>query len=155
MYFRTLGRITAPETIAVGGAIREVGGLRRLYGPARWRNRKGVAQVELPDGEVRLAEVHGYEATAIGRREFKITRYRDSRARHMTRQRLVLCLRNDGSEVSLERRKIYQVVPDRDATAHRQLRVVDESGEDYLYPASCFAPIALPRALRRATLAAV
>ncbi len=73
----------------------------------------------------------------------------------MTRQRLVLCLRNDGSEVSLERRKIYQVVPDRDATAHRQLRVVDESGEDYLYPASFFAPIALPQALRRAVLAAV
>ena len=73
----------------------------------------------------------------------------------MTRQRLVLCLRNDGYEVSLERRKIYQVVPDRDATAHRQLRVVDESGEDYLYPASFFAPIALPQALRRAVLAAV
>ena len=76
-------------------------------------------------------------------------------ARHMTRRKLVLCLRNDGYEVSLERRKIYQVVPDRDAVAHHQLRVVDESGEDYLYPASFFAPIALPLALRRAVLAAV
>jgi len=73
----------------------------------------------------------------------------------MTRRRLVLCLRNDGYEVSLERRKIYQVVPDRDAGIHRQLRVVDESGEDYLYPAEFFAPIALPLALRRAVLAAV
>jgi hypothetical protein len=73
----------------------------------------------------------------------------------MTRRRLVLCLRNDGYEVSLERRKIYQVVPDRDAGIHRQLRVVDESGEDYLYPAAFFAPIALPLALRRAVLAAV
>ncbi len=73
----------------------------------------------------------------------------------MTRRRLVLCLRNDGYEVSLERRKIYQVVPDRDAASHRQLRVVDESGEDYLYPAAFFAPIALPLALRRAVLAAV
>jgi hypothetical protein len=59
----------------------------------------------------------------------------------MTRRKLVLCLRNDGYEVSLERRKIYQVVPDRDAVAHHQLRVVD--------PASFFAPIALPLALRR------
>jgi hypothetical protein len=73
----------------------------------------------------------------------------------VTRRRLVLCLRNDGYEVSLERRKIYQVVPDRDAGIHRQLRVVDESGEDYLYPAEFFAPIALPLALRRAVLAAV
>lgn len=73
----------------------------------------------------------------------------------MTRRRLVLCLRNDGYEVSLERRKIYQVVPDRDAAIHHQMRVVDESGEDYLYPAAFFAPIALPPALRRAVLAAV
>jgi len=73
----------------------------------------------------------------------------------MTKRRLVLCLRNDGYEVSLERRKIYQVVPDRDAATHHQLRVVDESGEDYLYPAAFFAAIALPVALRRAVLAAV
>jgi hypothetical protein len=73
----------------------------------------------------------------------------------MNRRKLVLCLRNDGYEVSLERRKIYQVVPDREGTAHGQLRVVDESGEDYLYPATFFAPIALPQALRRAVLAAV
>ena len=73
----------------------------------------------------------------------------------MTRRKLVLCLRNEGYEVSLERRKIYQVVPDRGAVAQHQLRVVDESGEDYLYPASFFAPIALPPALRRAVLAAV
>lgn len=66
---------------------------------------------------------------------------------------LFLCLRNAGYEVSLERRKIYQVIPDRDAIAHRQLRVIDESGEDYLYPANFFAPVKLPTALRRAVLA--
>jgi hypothetical protein len=57
-----------------------------------------------------------------------------------TKRRLVLCLRNKGYEVSLERRKIYQVLPDRDAATHGQLRVIDESGEDYLYPAAFFAP---------------
>ena len=67
---------------------------------------------------------------------------------------LALCLRNKGYEVSLERRKIYQVIPDRDATKHGQLRVIDESGEDYLYPATFFALINLPRTLRRRVLAA-
>lgn len=72
-----------------------------------------------------------------------------------TRRSLVVCVRNDGYEVSLERRKIYQALPDRDAAKHRQIRVIDESGEDYLYPATFFAPITLPRPLRRAVLAAV
>jgi hypothetical protein len=72
-----------------------------------------------------------------------------------TRRNLVLCLRNDGYEASLERRKIYPALPDRDAAKHRQIRVIDESGEDYLYPASFFAPIKLPRTLRRAVLTAV
>jgi len=71
-----------------------------------------------------------------------------------TRQQLALCLRNKGYEVSLERRKIYQVLPDRDAAAHGQLRVIDESGEDYLYPATFFVLIKLPRTVRRAVLAA-
>jgi len=71
-----------------------------------------------------------------------------------TRRSLVLCLRNDGYEVSLERRKIYPALPDRDAAKHGQIRVIDESGEDYLYPAKFFAPIKLPRMLRRAVLTA-
>jgi hypothetical protein len=69
-------------------------------------------------------------------------------------RQLALCLRNKGYEVSLERRKIYQVLPDRDAAAHGQLRVIDESGEDYLYPAKFFALFKLPRTIRRAVLAA-
>ncbi len=72
-----------------------------------------------------------------------------------TRRNLLLCVRNDGYEASLERRKIYQALPDRDAAKHQQVRVVDESGEDYLYPATFFAPIKLPRSLRKAVLAAV
>jgi hypothetical protein len=71
------------------------------------------------------------------------------------RRRFLVCLRNEGYEVSLERRKIYESVPDAEASKHWQVRVVDESGEDYLYPAEYFAPIELPQALRRAVLAAV
>lgn len=72
-----------------------------------------------------------------------------------SRRRLVLCLRNTGYEVSLERRKIYATIPDPDAAKHRQIRVIDESGDDYVYPAAYFAPIELPQAIRRAVLAAV
>ena len=73
----------------------------------------------------------------------------------MKAKQFVVCLKNDGYDVSLERRKIYQVVPDPEAAKHRQIRVIDESGEDYLYPQNFFAPIELPRPIRRAVLAAV
>lgn len=77
MYFRILGGLSDVQTIATGTAIRELPRLRRRYGRGRWRKRKGTTQVELPGGVIRLAEVHWYEATGIGRREFKIKRYLD------------------------------------------------------------------------------
>ncbi|MDZ4858468.1 MAG: hypothetical protein SGI88_05755 [Candidatus Hydrogenedentes bacterium] len=66
----------------------------------------------------------------------------------------VVCLKNKGYEVSLETRKIYRMVPDPDAAKHKQLRVIDESGDDYLYPARFFSVIELPQLLRKAVLAA-
>jgi hypothetical protein len=77
VYFRLVSPITDVETIATGSGIRELARLRRRYGRARWRKRKGIAQVELPDGVIRVAEVHWYEATGVGQREFKIKRYLD------------------------------------------------------------------------------
>jgi hypothetical protein len=72
MHFRILGEISDPETIATGTGIRELARLRKRYGRGRWRKRKGTAAVELPSGEIVRAELHWYEATGIGRREFKI-----------------------------------------------------------------------------------
>ena len=69
-------------------------------------------------------------------------------------KQFVVCLKNKGYEVSLERRKIYQVLPDAQAAKHRQVRVIDESGEDYIYPEDFFAPIEVPQPIRRALLAA-
>jgi hypothetical protein len=63
------------------------------------------------------------------------------------RHQFVVCLRNDGYEISLEPRTIYLTFPDKEAEAHKLLRVVDESGEDYLFPASLFSPISLPQTL--------
>lgn len=70
------------------------------------------------------------------------------------RRRLVLCVSNAGYEASLEPRKFYVALPDADAAAHGQLRVVDESGEDYLYPAARFTEVPLPAALSRRLLRA-
>lgn len=68
--------------------------------------------------------------------------------------KLVVCVKNTGYEASLELRKLYSSVPDLDAKKHKLLRVVDESGEDYLYPESHFLRVALPQAVREAVLAA-
>jgi len=70
-----------------------------------------------------------------------------------TRQ-LVVCIDNSGYEVSLERRKIYVALPDAGAAKLGQIRVIDESGEDYLYPEEYFVAIALPQPIRRAVLQA-
>ncbi|HYN40467.1 MAG TPA: hypothetical protein VE129_01725 [Thermoanaerobaculia bacterium] len=74
MDFEVLGPISAVETIAAGSGIREIARLRRAYGPARWRKRKGFALVRIGSGEVVRAEVHWYEATGFGRKELKIKR---------------------------------------------------------------------------------
>ncbi len=65
MYFQILGDITHVETFAAGSTIREIARLRKFYGRGRWRKRKGIARVRLEGGEVRLAEVHWYEAHGI------------------------------------------------------------------------------------------
>jgi hypothetical protein len=58
----------------------------------------------------------------------------------------VFCVKNDDYPVSLELRKVYRVVLDEWATAHGHIRIIDESGEDYLYPVGFFVPVALPEA---------
>jgi hypothetical protein len=69
-------------------------------------------------------------------------------------KQLVVCVENDGYAVSLEKRKIHLTLRDAGAEKHNMLRIVDESGEDYLYPKAFFRPIALPQAVKKAVLAA-
>lgn len=66
--------------------------------------------------------------------------------------RLAVCIRNDEYPASLEIRKLYRVLPDAEAGNYGQLRVVDESGEDYLYPAGFFILVDLPESVQRAVL---
>jgi hypothetical protein len=69
-------------------------------------------------------------------------------------RRLVICIDNSGYEVSLERRKIYVCIPDTRAEKLGQLRVIDESGEDYLYAKESFVTADLSQPVRRAVLQA-
>jgi hypothetical protein len=74
MAFEIVGEISGVETIATSSGIRELARLRKRYGRARWRKRKGFAEVCLSSGDIVQAEVHWYEASGIGKREFKIKR---------------------------------------------------------------------------------
>jgi hypothetical protein len=71
-----------------------------------------------------------------------------------TAKNLVVCINNDGYPASLEKRKIYVAYRDQSAEKNGLVRVIDESGEDYLYPQKFFRPIALPDPVKRAVLAA-
>lgn len=62
----------------------------------------------------------------------------------MKKHEFVICINNFGYEVSLETRKPYEILADADAEKYNQIRVIDESGEDYLYPATLFDRITLP-----------
>ncbi|HEY0173140.1 MAG TPA: hypothetical protein VGB98_19180 [Pyrinomonadaceae bacterium] len=68
--------------------------------------------------------------------------------------RFAICVSNEGYPASLELWKVYRVLPDEKGAQHQLIRVVDESGEDYLYPESFFAPVELPRTVEEALLAA-
>ena len=61
-------------------------------------------------------------------------------------RRYLLCVNNEGYPASLEMRKVYRRLRDPKAAAHGFVRVIDESGEDYLFPESFFVPVELPRA---------
>ncbi|PYV29802.1 MAG: hypothetical protein DMG22_22170 [Acidobacteria bacterium] len=74
MWFELLSSINEIETIVAAGAIRELGRLRKRYGMARWRKRKGIATIRLADGTICKAELHWYEAHGIGKRELRVKR---------------------------------------------------------------------------------
>jgi hypothetical protein len=66
----------------------------------------------------------------------------------------VICIENEGYPASLELWKVYRAMPDEKAAQHQLIRIIDESGEDYLYSEKSFAPIELPQAVEKAMLSA-
>ncbi len=77
MTFEIISEVTQIEVIAVGNSIRDLPRLQKQYGRARWRKLKGIAQIRLPSGQMRLAELHWYEAHGIGKKEIKRKCYVD------------------------------------------------------------------------------
>lgn len=73
--------------------------------------------------------------------------------RRKSEAKFVICLRNEECE-DLEPRKVYRALPDAVAAEDGYIRVIDESGEDYLYPQDYFLPIELPQAAQKALLSA-
>jgi hypothetical protein len=71
-----------------------------------------------------------------------------------TEPQSVVCENNEGYPASLELRELYQVVPDASAAKHHHIRIVDESGQDYLYPDSYFVTLVLPPSVEKAVLRA-
>ena len=69
-----------------------------------------------------------------------------------THSHFAVCVRNTGNEESLELRKLYAVISDPDAEKDGMIRVIDESGEDYLFPAAFFVLVPLPLAVEEAVL---
>jgi hypothetical protein len=78
------------------------------------------------------------------------TKSRKPRRRHAIR--FVVCIENVGYPASLELHKIYRALPDQDATREGDLRIIDESGEDYLYPAEWFVAVEVPRRVKTSLL---
>lgn len=77
MTFEIIGEIDAIETIATGASVKVRSLLRKMYGRGRWRKRKGIGTVRLPNGNIRRVELRWYEAHGIGRRDLKIKSYLD------------------------------------------------------------------------------
>ena len=75
--FELLGELTAIESIASNLSIRERRRLREQFGGRRWRKLKGIGRVRFPNHEVRLVELHWYEAHGVGRRKMKVKRVLD------------------------------------------------------------------------------
>ena len=77
MKFEVVGEIEQVETIAAGPSVKGRSFLRKTYGRGRWRKRKGIGTVRLPNGNLRRVELHWYEAHGVGRRDMKIKDYLD------------------------------------------------------------------------------
>lgn len=143
--FEIVGIIVKVETIATGNGTRELRRLRRTYGKGRWRKKRGLLEL----GSTMAASTP--RKSTGTRRTASVAKKRSSSASSAKRRtEYVVCLSNRGFVASLEKRKLYRILPDAPARQHGLLRVIDESGASYLYPASRFERLALSPRIARA-----
>lgn len=153
MYFKLVSRIRDVEVIAAGTAIRDRKRLWKNYGKGRWRKLKGTAKVEFTDGTIVRRRFTGTKLMGSARKNTKSSGLASDSRTGVAR--FVLCVRNRDYPASLELSKVYRLLKDEQASRHHQMRVIDESGEDYLYPEEYFVPIKLPQAAEKAVLGAI
>jgi hypothetical protein len=166
--FEIVSEIAAADTIAAGTTLRDRRRLARLYGRGNWRKMKGRKQ-RFGSPMVRFAKLkstgtkHMASAkksssskgrSASGKRVSSAgSRRQVSRAlasqESLALGHFAICVRNDEYPASLELRKLYPVLDDEFASQHGMLRVVDESGEDYLFPSEYFVRVNLPQAIEK------
>ena len=94
----------------------------------------------------------GTRHPASGRTSSESAILTESTNKVSTGNRFAVCVNNDGHPASLELHEIYRVLPDEGAKADEDLRIVDESGVDYLYPAERFILLELPQAVEESLL---
>ena len=119
--------------IAAGKRIRDLRRLRRSYGKGRWRKMRRTGS--------------GKKKSSGNATWMTTMKRRKTLARHFA-----VCINNRGYPASLELHKIYRVLPDESAAEDGDIRVIDESGEDYLYSADRFVEVELPKPVRQSLL---
>jgi hypothetical protein len=146
--FEIVGEIEQIETIASGRGVDVRAMLRKVHGKGRWRKRKGVATIRLRNRALRRVEF-----TLVRGARRRTARLQDrglfGPAMKRISKQFALCLDNEGNEASLIVGKVYRVVADARAAKDNLVRVVDESGEDYLFARTQFAFVDLPESVRR------
>jgi len=138
-----VGEIADVEPIAVGKGVRIRQLLMKRFGRGRWRKLKGFGQVRLPDGTIRAAELHWFEAHGIAKKDENQTLPGLNMSRAKRERKFAICIKSDDTDL-LTPRKIYEVLPDTSAEKSDFIRVIDNEGEDYLYPASSFIFVNFP-----------
>lgn len=144
MDFEILSEITGIEEIARGTAVRNRKRLRRVYGGRAWRKMKGLARVRFAGSKVvSVQSTRWHEVHDVGKKCSK------SSFANPSRGGFVMCVDNTDYPALLEVGKVYRTLPAHTGVPRGLLRVVEESGEDYLYPVKRFVPIELPPRGRR------
>jgi len=113
--------------------------------------------IRFSDSTIKKAEIHWYEAFGIGKKGIQNQNGSSNEAVGRggnAGPQFAVCVDNRRHPASLELRKIYRLVPDSEARSQRQVRIIDESGEDYLYPQKYFVAIELSATLERVLLRA-
>lgn len=145
--FEIIGEISDVETIAEGMGIREIARLRKKFGSGRWRKLKGIATIRLATDGYAGAKSIGLSFTAKVKRKSNVNAIwiKNMKTQQSSTRRFAICIDNSEYPASLELHKMYRVLADEDAAKDGDLRIVNESGEDYLYPADYFVLIGLPQ----------